>query len=230
MLKPIEQRFVNIFVEKGRGWSAEAVAKEAGFTKFAYYRAQELLERQDIQDAIEARYKEIEVAIRISVEATLAQWVAVATADPSELTQLRRVNCRYCHGVGHRYSWTPAEFEAAAVKAIKEGCEMPDGSGGIAFEKWAAPDPDCPECQGHGIMEPWFADTRDLSPQARLLFNGVKTRKNGEYEILLRDRDAALANIAKYLGMFNDKTVPVEKDCGTVEILSDEELLRIANS
>src|SRR4051812_30899082 len=36
----------------------------------------------------------------------LNHWVAIATADPAELIQYRRICCRYCYGKNHKYQWT----------------------------------------------------------------------------------------------------------------------------
>ena len=65
-------------------------------------------------------------------------------------------------------------------------------------------DPDgeikCPECGGDGVPFVWFADTRTLTGAARLLYAGVKRTRNG-MEILTRNQDDALKNVAAYLGM-----------------------------
>jgi hypothetical protein len=37
-----------------------------------------------------------------------------------------------------------------------------------------APNPECPRCNGDGIGQPFFADTRKLAPDAALAYSGVK--------------------------------------------------------
>jgi hypothetical protein len=48
-------------------------------------------------------------------------------------------------------------------------------------------------------------ETRKLKGSARRLYGGLKQDKDGRIQVLMRDQDAALNNIAKYLGMVVDK-------------------------
>lgn len=48
------------------------------------------------------------------------------------------------------------------------------------------------------------ADTRKLKGSAKVLYAGAKQTRNG-IEILTRDKDAAVVNLARYLGMMVDK-------------------------
>jgi phage terminase small subunit len=65
-------------------------------------------------------------------------------------------------------------------------------------------DPNCPECHGDGVGHNVAADTRTLSPQARMLYAGVKQTKDG-LEIKMHDQQKALENAARHLGMFTEK-------------------------
>ena len=58
-----------------------------------------------------------------------------------------------------------------------------------------------------GVDVPKFTPawrTRTLSPQARVLYAGVKQTKDG-LEIKMHDQQKALENVARHLGMFQDK-------------------------
>ena len=66
------------------------------------------------------------------------------------------------------------------------------------------PNPECRKCQGRGKGHVRVADTRTLSPSAAKLYSGVQVGRDG-IKVNLRDRDAAWVNIARHLGMFNDK-------------------------
>lgn len=146
----------------------------------------------------------------------------IALADPNELTQLRRVNCRYCNGHEHLYQWKhKGEFEYAYDKWFeeKEAHEErahktkslkpfkkpePNDDGGYGFKSNADPHPECPECEGEGIEEMFLQDTRKLSGPARRLFAGVKQTKNG-IEVLTRSQDSAIKMLGDHFGVF--KTV-----------------------
>lgn len=153
---------------------------------------------------------------QVSADYVFTTWATVATADVNEILQVRRVNCRYCHGSDHRYQWTPAEYaravekhereERAAVNADREPPPAPDPVGGLDFDLWKAPHPDCPECGGEGVARQYVCDTRNLSPAARLLYAGAEPTKDGGVKLKLRDQEAALLNVAKHLGMHVNRT------------------------
>lgn len=67
-----------------------------------------------------------------------------------------------------------------------------------------APNPGCRICKGDGVGNAFIHDSRNLKGAARRLFNGVQMTKDG-FKVLLLDRDKALENVARHLGMFNDK-------------------------
>lgn len=143
----------------------------------------------------------------------MREWLDIATADPNELISYRRVACRYCHGEDHRYQWRDVdEWAAALARALdyntanpdKQPQELPDDAGGFGYSGVALPVETCPQCDGEGHGDVAIADTRLLQGKARKLYAGVKVTKNG-VEVLMRDQDAALANIAKSLGMFTEK-------------------------
>lgn len=139
----------------------------------------------------------------------------IAIADPNELTQYRRVNCRYCHGVDHKYQWKHrGEYahawdewsEAKEAHESKKGSKPfkrkePDEDGGYGFKANADPHPECPECLGEGIEEVFIADTRTLKGPARRLFAGVKQTRNG-VEILTRSQDSAIKMLGDHFGIF----------------------------
>jgi phage terminase small subunit len=94
--------------------------------------------------------------------------------------------------------------------------------GGACADCWDAEDvgkvdprPDCVKCHGEGRGSVFVHDTRNLKGGARKLYAGVQLGKDG-IKVLMRDQDAALANIARHLGMFKDKV----EHSGTVSIAS----------
>ena len=158
------------------------------------------------------------------------QWMQIAGADPNEISQIQRTCCHYCYGVGHRYQWTEETYRAEVTKMVKAGLTPPDGLGGFGFDARREPNPDCPECNGIGVETVHFADTRKLRGNARRLYAGVKVTKSG-IEVQTRDQDAALKNLAAYLGILVDKkelSGPGGRPIATVglkaEDLTDEQL------
>lgn len=109
----------------------------------------------------------------------------IVEADPTELVEYRRGACRYCHGVDHRYHFTPAEYRLHMKEAGA------DDEGGPGYNRTVAPHPDCPECFGEGIGYTYIKDTRTLSPGGRKLFAGVEQTANGAK---VRVRDQIRAN------------------------------------
>jgi hypothetical protein len=77
------------------------------------------------------------------------------------------------------------------------------------INKTQEPNSQCAFCSGEGVEQVYIADTAKLTGSAKLLYKGARKTKYGA-EVILRDQDAALANIAKYLGMF-DKPQEITK-------------------
>lgn len=173
--------------------------------------ARKLLKRPHVARAVEAGRQVLGQKLVFDIKDVMMEWLDIATADPNELQSIERRCCRYCHGRGHRYQWTAREFSDALLdvmehnakvgEASKDAKRLPDPAGGDDFNFTLAPHPECPECRGEGEVAVIVKDTTKLTGKARKLFGGVKWTKYGP-EILYRDQDAALANIAKALGMF----------------------------
>lgn len=160
----------------------------------------------------------------ITVQKVLKRYWDIATADPNELTQYRRENCRYCYGINHQYQWKDAaEFFEAEEQRNKEIDEAEEANshkrgkskhiqvppplenlGGYGFDPLLSPHAKCPKCNGEGETRVFFNDTRHLKGGARLLYAGVEIGKDG-LKIKMHDQKAHLDKVASYLNM--DKKV-----------------------
>jgi phage terminase small subunit len=226
-----QQRFVHEYVKDFNGTQA---AIRAGYSENgAAVQANSLLSNPKIKAAVEERKEEVAIQAKIDAAWVLKQWHDISTADSNDLTQIRRTCCRHCFGFGHRYQWTEVEYGQALDNAIADGKEAPDGMGGFGFNVNADPNPECPECGGNGIESIFVADTRKLKGKARTLYNGVQKTKDG-LKVVTRDKDAALLNIAKYLGMLVDRKEitgaaggPLAMVNMTAEDLTDDQLAAI---
>lgn len=217
-----------------KDWNGTQAAIRAGYNVAgAAVEASRLLKNPKIVSIIEQYKEEAAIAAKLTPTWVLKRWMAIAGADPAELMQLRRVACRHCHGVEHQYQWTQAEYTKAVNDAIEYGKNHPDGTGGFGYDPTAAPHKDCPECGGLGVEYVHISDTRKLKGDAKFLYAGVQKTKEG-LKVLTRDQDAALANLAKYLGMMIDKKEITGANGGPIatvtlkpEDLTDEQLAAI---
>lgn len=210
---PIKSKRVPRFVEEyciDRNGTRAAI--RAGFSApGAHVTASRLLSDVKVQALIVEQMERVSKEAEVSAADVLREWLAIATADPSKLTRVRRVNCRHCWGFDHGYQWSAREYAQEADKAIMDGKPLPDCSGGFEWQSNAEPNPDCPECNGEGVSHVFFADTESLTGPERKLFAGVKRTKEG-LEVKMRDQDAALLNIAKHLGLLIERRELTGKD------------------
>ena len=199
-LTPKQRRFVNEYCVDENATQAYI---RAGYSQEgAGPSAHALLKNTKVKEAIAERMADVAVAASITPEMVLREWAKIAFADPNELVNVRRNCCRHCHGFGHQYQWTEAEYGAAVDKAVDSGKPAPDGMGGFGYDMNAEPNPDCPECGGNGIAEVHVADTRKLKRHP--LYAGAEQTRNG-IKVNMRDKDAALFNLSRYLGMQIDR-------------------------
>ena len=171
--------------------------------------------KPELYRQIKEALKERSIRTGITADKVLERWWQIATADPNELTQLRRVNCRHCHGIDHKFQWRDRdEYERALADAVEQQrkdeeageptVELPDDEGGYGFIANKEPNEECPKCDGEGKADLYLGDTRNLSPHGQALFAGIKQTKEG-VEIKMHDQLSALNQVARHLGMFNDK-------------------------
>lgn len=172
------------------GYKSEGNAASAG--------ASQLLRNTKVYRAISWFRNQYQKRYTADLDLLVGQLMSIVQADPNELAQFRRVNCRYCWGENHLYQWRDIEeFDKAAEKASKDGKPAPE-YGGLGFVDNAIPNPDCPKCCGEGRGEIHIADTTMLDGDARLLYAGAKYGKFG-VEILMEDKGAARRELLRLL-------------------------------
>lgn len=226
-LTPMQERFALEYLVDLNGTQA---AIRSGYSqRTANSQAAQLMANPKLQERIAELVAERSERTRITADKVLKRWWEIGTADANELTQLRRINCRHCWGIDHAYQWTEAEYERACAEARalaraedeKKGirrqfeedededsarrtpADLPSDEGGYGYLPNREPHPSCPECAGEGFEDVFFHDTRKLSPQAKLLYRGVKRTKQG-LEIVMANQDDAILQVAKHLNMFKE--------------------------
>ncbi|EMI4525290.1 terminase small subunit [Enterobacter hormaechei subsp. xiangfangensis] len=180
--------------------NATAAAARAGYSDPNYGR--QLITNPNVAQAIAQQQKASIARTLGSADEVLSQMWQLATFDANQISQYRRGACRYCWGFGHHYQWRDAvEFDEALAKVEgKEGVKPPEDPGGYGYDHNREPNPDCPRCNGDGIGQPYFADTRKLPPDAALAYSGVKLGKNG-VEITAISRERMYEAVMKRLGL-----------------------------
>ncbi|CAM4006977.1 MULTISPECIES: terminase small subunit [Lelliottia] len=200
--------------------NATAAAARACYSDSSYGR--QLLTIPHVAQAI-AQQQKASIARTLSdADEVLAQMWQLATFDANQLSQYRRGACRYCWGFGHHYQWRDAvEFEEKRLEAVERDRREPEDSGGYGYDHNKEPNPECPRCNGDGIGQPYFPDTRKLPPVSRLAYSGVKVGKNG-VEITAISRERMFEAVMKRLGLadseFAQRLQQIEIDRRLLEI------------
>lgn len=216
-----QRRFVAEYLKDG---NATKAAIRAGYSeKTAEQIGYQLLQKTSVAQAIAKQQKASIARTLGSADEVLAQMWQLATFDANQLSQYRRGACRYCWGFGHHYQWRDAvEFDEAVAKIEgKKGAKQPEDPGGYGYDHNREPNPECPRCNGDGVGQPYFADTRKLSPDAALAYSGVKLGKNG-VEITAISRERMYEAVMKRLGLadseFAQRLQQIEIDRRQLEI------------
>lgn len=188
--------------------NATQAAIRAGYSKKnADKIGPELLGKTRVAQAIAQQQKASIERTLGSADEVLSQMWQLATFDANQLSQYRRGACRHCWGFGHHYQWRDVvEFEEKRLEAVERDRREPEDSGGYGYDHNREPNPDCPRCNGDGIGQPYFADTRKLPPDAALAYSGVKLGKNG-VEITAISRERMYEAVMKRLGLADSEFV-----------------------
>ncbi|MGL5386647.1 MAG: terminase small subunit [Serratia sp. (in: enterobacteria)] len=176
--------------------------RKAGYTcqgNTAYAAASRLYRDVKVRRAIRDQEARTAKRYEADLDQVINQLMAIINADPNALSQYRRVNCRFCWGEKNHYQWRDLDEQLKAEKKAETDKKPPvDLTGGIGFVENMDPNPDCPRCQGEGIGETFYSDTRDLDGDALHYFAGVKESKFG-IEILTEDKKAARIQLMQLL-------------------------------
>lgn len=215
-----QRLFVAEYLKDG---NATQAAIRAGYSKkSAEQIGYQLLQKTSVAQAIAQQQKASIARTLGGADEVLAQMWQLATFDANQLSQYRRGACRYCWGFGHQYQWRDmVEFEEKRLEALERKSREPADVGGYSYDHNREPNPACPRCNGDGIGQPYFADTRKLSPVSRLAYSGVKVGKNG-VEITAISRERMFEAVMKRLGLadseFAQRLQQIEIDRRQLEV------------
>lgn len=179
--------------------------------------ASEIAQKPHVQRYIRA-LQEHAAASTVASKAQLIQmlWDRIL-ADRRELVQHKRYNCRHCYGANGQYQWKDeTEYAMALCDVLTHNGALdgddprrkpvPTDVGGYGFNPHAEPNPGCeqPACMGEGHGMTVIADTSRLTGGAALIYEGIKETKDG-IQVMIADRNADIAQLAKLLGWSIDK-------------------------
>lgn len=217
-LSPKITRFIAEYL---KDQNATAAAERAGYSDPNYGR--QLIANPNVAQAIAQQQKASIARTLADADEVLAQMWQLATFDANQLSQYRRGACRYCWGLGHHYQWRDAvEFDEETAKTEgRDGVRLPEDTGGYGYDHNREPNPACPRCNGDGLGQAYFPDTRKLPAISRLAYSGVKVGKNG-VEITAISRERMFEAVMKRLGLadseFAQKLQQIEIDRRLLEI------------
>lgn len=202
-LRQRQKRFV---VEYQIDNNAKQAAIRAGYSaKTAQEQGARLLSNVMVAQEIAQQQKASLARTLISADEVLGQMWKLATFDANQLSQYRRGSCRYCWGFGHQYQWRDmVEFEEKRLEATERKRREPVDVGGFGYDHTKDPNPKCPRCNGDGIGQAFFADSRRLEPSAALAYSGVKVGKNG-IELASISRERMYEAVIKRLGLVDSE-------------------------
>ncbi|EHP1586531.1 terminase small subunit [Salmonella enterica] len=175
---------------------AYRLADYQGEGNAAYVNASRLLRNAKVYRAIRWLRDKRQRRLALTEDEIIHQLSAIACADPNEISQIRRVNCRYCWGDNHKYQWRDLDEYHGALENDPEGGKPEYG--GIGFFESAVPNPECPRCGGEGIPDIYFADTTQIDGPARWLIAGVRQTMNG-LEVKIASQEAARRELLRIL-------------------------------
>lgn len=224
-------RRIDVFaVEYVIDFNGAKAAVRAGYNPAtARFEACRMLALPEVQEKVDAAVAARMKRTELTADDVLNRIRAIATADANSLIEMRRTCCRHCYGKDHRYQRTPRElenhrrdFEAKIDKQCDDAAlaaELKsefDDEGGIGWDPRKEPVDNCPECFGQGVAEPFIKDTRELTPEAKMLYRGVKVTKDG-LQVLTADQDAMLRLLAEHAGLLRRKVELTGKDGGPLK-------------
>lgn len=135
----------------------------------------------------------------VNAEKVLMRLWSIATADATEISSVRVFCCRNCHGEDFGFQWiNPIEFNFT-----KKRNDTVTDDGGYGYDPERRPHKACPHCKGLGEQAVFLSDTRDYTPDAKLLYRGAKQTRHG-IEVMTHDSMKAMDMVAKILGLYSD--------------------------
>lgn len=208
--------------------NATASAKEAGAPpQSAHIIGHNWLRLPAVRTAIKIEKDRARERIEYLMDDAMQYWHDIAEANVVELMP-HNSPCRYCWGTDNDFQYTLPEMRRKQREHRNEQMKLPenkrqlfDERGGIGYNIYGNPNPECPSCNGQGIYTEKTIDFNNLPIGLARLIKGYKLSQ-GRFELLLHDQWRAAENLQQLAGYLPNKagsnTLPDPKR------LTDDEL------
>lgn len=222
-----QQAFVDEYLSMERrvAWKAYQRVYRVSDRKVCEAAASRLLSLVKVKKAIEEGDKARMQRMEYTQDKMFNRLLMMMSADVNEIMEVRRFNCRHCHGKGHLYQWKDEdEYKRVCAEVEADTPEgkvpqLPNDKGGYGFDERADPVPGCPNCHGDGRQDIHFKDTRFLSEGARMLYGGVELTQNG-MKVKIHDQLTITQLLMRHMGMLDPKlTLKGDKENPLVSFL-----------
>lgn len=216
-----QKKLVDEYLDPSNYFDPMTALEKAGYNRYSATKSSmNPFKHINVRRAISERLKPTFDKAGITFDEHFKFVSAIAYGDVNELVEVRRCNCRYCHGILNKYQWTEPEYlskleeEVNKFKQLKDirgvvnqseledlGFIPPACDGGFGFDRWGDPDLSCPHCGGHGEARVY------IHPQylSHPLYAGAEIDKNGNIKINVRNQDNALKLLSQLAGFLVEK-------------------------
>lgn len=221
-----EIEFIEVYLTCYNGTRSYMEVYKTTNANLAGVEASRMLRKPKVHAYLSGRVKAAFQRTETAQDRLIESITAVAYGDMNELVELRREACRYCHGDGHQYQFTPQEWRNAEAEhkknvtlAAKDGVKLGPlpKLGGVGFNPRLEPHQECPECHGEGRERMHIHDTRNLSPAALALYQGVEMTKDG-LKLKTANQDGARDRLAKVMKLYDDEKTEVNVHLSTADL------------
>lgn len=220
-LSPQQRKLVDAYIDPENGFDQMTALEKAGYNRFSMTKSSmNPFKHINVRRAISEKIRPSFDRQGITFEENFKFVASIAYGDANELVEVKRCNCRYCHGILNKYQWTEAEYlekieeTANDFKKLKGitgvvtqseledmGFVPPSCDGGYGFDKWSEPDLACPNCHGHGVERVYIHPQYIFHP----LYAGAEVDKNGNIKINMRNQDNAVKLLSQLAGFLVEK-------------------------
>jgi phage terminase small subunit len=225
-LTPNQERFVQEYLIDLNATRAYLEAHPGAKTTTANTEGSRYLVNPKVAAAIKAALDARSERVGINAEEVLRVVEQVYFADARDLVEHWVGCCRYCWGTHNLLQRTDGELDHDREEHETKQDARPEGrpyrpfneKGGGGFHAAKAPNPECPHCAGAGVGRTVVRDTRTISPQAALLYAGVKEGKDS-IEVKVHDKMNAGDKLFRHLGLYEKDNSQKAAEFTTLEAL-----------
>jgi phage terminase small subunit len=221
ILTPKQEHFARCMAEGQTASDAYRAAFDVAPTtslETVHKRSYELRHAPRVAARVQQHRQQIAAAFVITEAELRKDLHDLVSVDATELSGVRRVNCRRCWGVDGQLTWIDereyrdAVGQADAANSAVPGSAVPPTFGGF-FKVLGERNEACKHCGGEGVARPYVADTTKLSATARKLYRGHKINKrDGTIELLTHDQTTLRDQLNKSLGLYKSVSLNLNAD------------------